>query len=239
MSKRHLKRLAAPSTFKIERKTHTWVVRPRPGAHKLEESIPLVHIVREKLGYADNYREAKKIIKEGNILVDGKIVKDPKRGVGLMDVVEIPKTKEKFVIIADKSGVLNLSPIKASEAKTKLFKIVNKTVVKGGRMQLNLHDSRNLLVDPKKENEFSVHDSIILNLKDKTIKNHLKYEEGALVFVTNGSHRGEVATIKEIKKIRSSMPNVVTLEKDKKEFRTIEDYIIIVGKEKPLISVLK
>jgi small subunit ribosomal protein S4e len=239
MTKRHLKRLAAPRSWKIERKAHSWVVRPRPGGHRLEDSIPLLHILRDILGYAENHREAKTILKEGKVIVDGKVAKDPKRSLGLMDIVEIPITKERFVVIVNRAGSLTLKPIKATEAKTKLLKITGKTVVKGGIMQITFHDGRNLLVDPKKASGFGVNDSIIMNLKDNSVKQHIKYEGGALAFVTKGSHRGEVATIKDINKIRSPMPNVVTLDADGKEFMTIEDYIFVVGKEKPLLSVLK
>jgi small subunit ribosomal protein S4e len=239
MTKRHLKRLAAPRSWKIERKSHSWVVRPRPGGQRLEYSIPLIHVVRDILGYAESYREAKRILKEGKVLVDGKVAKDPKRSVGLMDIVEIPASKERYVVIVDKAGSLKLKPIKATEAKTKLLSIAGKTMVKGGTMQLNFHDGRNLIVDSKKGNGFGVYDTIVMNLKDNSIKQHLKYESGALAFVTKGSHRGEVATIKEINKIRSPMPNVVNLEKEGKVFRTVEDYIFVVGKDKPLLSVLK
>ncbi|RMF90557.1 MAG: 30S ribosomal protein S4e [Methanobacteriota archaeon] len=239
MTRRHLKRLAAPRSWKIERKTHTWVVRPRPGKHRLDESLPLLHVVRDILGYADSYREAKRIIKEGGVLVDGRVVRDPKQGVGLMDVVEVPKTKERFVVLVDSAGVLRLSEIKATESKTKLLKIRGKTFVKGGVLQLNLHDGRNILVKPEEAGNYHVHDTIVLNLKDNSIKQHLKYEVGAIVFVTKGSHRGEVARIKEINKIRSPMPNTVVLEKDGREFRTIEDYLIVVGRDKPILSVMK
>ncbi len=239
MTKRHLKRLSAPRSWKIERKAHTWVVRPRPGGHSLKDSIPMLHILRDMLGYADNHREAKRILKEGKVLVDGKVVKDTKRSVGLMDVIEIPITKERFVVIIDRSGVLKLKEIKATESKSKLLSIKNKSIVKGGRVQLNFHDGRNMLIDSNKAGEYSVHDTVSLSFKDQSIKQHVKYEAGALVFVTRGSHRSEVATIREINKIRSPMPNVVTLEKDGSQFRTIEDYVFVVGKDKPLISVMK
>ncbi|MFQ5800373.1 MAG: 30S ribosomal protein S4e [Candidatus Hydrothermarchaeales archaeon] len=239
MTKRHLKRLAAPRNWKIERKTHTWIVRPRPSGHKFEESIPLLHIVRDILGHGENYREAKRIIKEGKILVDGRVVKDPKRGVGLMDVIEVPMTKERYIVIVDKAGALTLEGIRATETNSKVLKIANKTIVKRGLVQLNFHDGKNMLVEPQKAKDYQVHDTIVMNLKKNSIKQHIKYEEGALVFVTKGSHRGEIATIKEIKKIRSPMPNIVTLERKGKEFRTIEDYVVVVGKEKPVLSVMK
>ncbi len=239
MTKRHLKRLAAPGNWRIERKTHKWIVRPRPSGHKLQECLPLLHVLRDILGHAENYREANGIIKEGRVKVDGRVVRDPKRGVGIMDLLEIPATKERYIVITDKDGRLTLEGIKANETKDKLLKVVGKTMLKGGILQLNLHDGRNILVDRTDKNGYGVNDTIVLRLKDNTIKQHLRYEEKALVIITKGSHKGEVAKIKEIKKIRSPMSNVVTLEKKGKEFRTVEEYLFVIGKEKPLLSVLK
>ena len=239
MTKRYLKRFPAPRSWKIERKTHQWTVRPLPGKHRLEDSIPLIHVVREMLGHADNYREAKRIINEGKILVDGKVVKDLKRGVGLMDIIEIPLTKERYLVLVDSKGSLKLEALKASEGKDKLLKIVNKTVVKGGKIQLNLHDGRNILLDADKAKEYSVNDTLLFNLKNGSIKQHLKYGKGMLAFIMKGAHTGELAKIKTIRKIRSSMPNVVTFEKDKNEFETIENYCFVVGKDKSAVSVIK
>ncbi len=238
MTKRYLKRFPAPKSWKIERKTHHWTVRPMPGKHRLEDSIPLIHVVREILGHADNYREAKRIINEGKIMVDGKVVKDLKRGVGLMDIIEIPLTKERYITLVDSKGSLKLEPLKAAEGKDKPLKVINKTVVKGGRIQLNLHDGRNILLDADKAKEYSVNDTLLFNLKDSSIKQHLKYGEGMLAFIIKGAHTGEVAKIKDIRKIRSPMPNVVTLEKDNNEFKTIEGYCFVVGKDKSVVSVI-
>lgn len=239
MIKRHLKRLAAPRSWAIERKTTTWVTRSLPGGHRLDESLPLMHVIRDMLGYADTFREAKKILKEGNVLVDGKVVKEPKRAVGLMDIIEIPKTKDRFIVLNNKAGVLVLENLKATEVKNKLLRLDDKRIVKGGKVQLNFHDGRNLLIDPAEAKKYSTHDSIFLTLSNNKIKQHLKYGPGSLVFVTKGSHRGELAKIKDISKTRSSMANIVTLEKDGKEFRTVEDYLIVVGIDKPILSVMK
>ena len=70
MSK-HLKRLNAPRTLRLHRKEVTWTVRPSPGPHLLEKSIPLGLIVRDYLELVDTLGEAKTVIANGEILVDG------------------------------------------------------------------------------------------------------------------------------------------------------------------------
>ena len=69
--RKHLKRLAAPANWQLPRKERTFTVRPSPGPHSMDKSLPLLLVVRDTLKYADNAREAKKIIQMGKILIDG------------------------------------------------------------------------------------------------------------------------------------------------------------------------
>ena len=86
MSK-HQKRIAAPGSWQISRKTAWWTVKSRPGPHPKDRSIPLLLIVRDMLKLADNSKEAKRILNEGKILIDGRIRKDHKFPVGIFDIL--------------------------------------------------------------------------------------------------------------------------------------------------------
>lgn len=229
----HLKRLAAPKSWRIGRKEKKFVVKPAPGPHKIEESIPLLLVIRDILGYAKSSREAKKIINEGKIIVDKKIRRDLKFPAGLMDIIEIPKTNERWIVLLDKKGKLILKNVSENSSKHKLCKIVNKTVVRGGNIQLNLHDGRNLLVE---KDEYKTKDTLLLDLEKNAIKKHLHFKEGSLALITGGAHKSEIGRIEEIKKIRSSMPNIVVLSKDNEKFQTVEGYVFVVGEKKAAIS---
>ena len=89
-----MKRLNAPRALRIHRKEKKWTVKPSPGPHPIEKSIPLSLIIRDVLDLADTLRETKKIISNGDILVDGAVKKDYKLPVGIMDIVYIPKLKK-------------------------------------------------------------------------------------------------------------------------------------------------
>ncbi len=230
----HQKRLSAPKTYKIPRKSGgRWVVKPSPGPHN-KNAVPLLIIVRDYLQLADTAREARRIIAAGEILVDGVPRKDYKFPVGLFDVIKIPKLDKSYRIVFDEKG--RYVPIEIEDDNVKLYKIVNKTMVKGGRIQLNLFDGTNILAG----NEYKTKDSILMTIPEKKIIDHLKFEIGALVMVTGGSHAGEIGRIKDYKIVRSSAPNLVTVESEKGEFTTIEDYIFVIGKkdsEKPVIDL--
>lgn len=237
--KRHLKRLAAPRTWRIKRKERKWTVKPSPGPHKAEKSIPLLLVIRDFLGHARTSREAKKIIKEGKVLVDKRIRKDHKFPVGLMDIIEIPAVKERWLVLFDSKGKIKLNKLTLKGAKYKLCRIMNKSLVKGGKVQLNLHDGRNILVDPK-EDGYKTKDTILLDLKKNRIAGHLPFKEGNKALITGGKHISRVAEIKEYKVRRGPEPNKVVLEDDNGVFETIEDYVFVVGDDKlPVKEVAK
>ena len=81
----HLKRLAMPRSWPLPRKTNIWVTRARSGAHALERCIINV-VLRDVLGVA--HTEVRRILHEG-LIKDGRVVKDNKRGVGLMNVLSV------------------------------------------------------------------------------------------------------------------------------------------------------
>ncbi|MEM3973016.1 MAG: S4 domain-containing protein, partial [Ignisphaera sp.] len=87
---KHLKRLAAPWFWPILRKEYKWVVKPSPGPHPIDRSLPLLVVIRDVLGLAETAREAKRIIFDGKVYIDGVVRKDYKFPVGVMDTISIP-----------------------------------------------------------------------------------------------------------------------------------------------------
>ena len=114
---------------------------------QLKNHYHLLIVVRDILKVADNAREAKIIINNGDILVDGRARKDYKYPVGFMDVIEIPKSEKVYRVLPDHKGRLVLHSISKKNAEFKLCMITDKTTIKGGKTQLNLHDGRNSIVD--------------------------------------------------------------------------------------------
>ncbi|MEM1670462.1 MAG: 30S ribosomal protein S4e [Archaeoglobaceae archaeon] len=229
----HQKRLSAPKTYKIPRKAGKWVIRVSPGPHD-KTAIPLAVVLRDLLQLADTAREARKIISAGEVLVDGVVRRDYRFPVGLFDVVSIPKLDQSYRVLFDEKGRYVLKEIEDSDRK--LYKITNKTVVKGGKIQLNLFDSSNILGT----NEYKTKDSILLKIPEKQILDHLKFEEGAMIMIIGGTHAGEIGRVKSYKIVRGSGSNLVTVETPVGEITTIEDYVFVVGKkgsDKPVIDL--
>ena len=138
-----LKRNPAPRFWPIPRKKFVWAPKPTSGPHPISNCLPLLLVIRDILGLAKTQREAKIIISQGKLLVDGRIRRDVRFPTGLMDVIHIPENKRSYRILPSKKGLI-LHPIEPDETKFKLSRIENKTIIKHSHLQLNLHDGTNI-----------------------------------------------------------------------------------------------
>ncbi len=242
--KRHLKRKPAPKFWPIHRKEFVWASKPNPGPHPLSRCIPLALVVRDMLKFAKTKKEAKQIVSTEKIEVDGKVQREELFPVGLMDVVSIPNAKKTFRVFPSKKGLF-LHSIKADESGFKLCRIEDKTAVKGGHIQLNLHDGKNLLIgvnDPKKPEEdvYQTLDSLKLSIPDQEISGHIKLASGAFAIIIGGKNLGKYGKIINIeeKPNQKRKDLLVTIEdKNGNPFQTTLDFIFVLGDPKPSISL--
>jgi small subunit ribosomal protein S4e len=229
----HQKRMSMPTSWKVPKKTNKWIAATCPGPHTKESSIPLLVILRDMLKLVDNAKEAKRILQEKQVLVDGVARKDLKFPVGIFDVVSIPINNQFYRMLQDSKGRLFLNDIEEERSKWKICRINGKTTVAGGKTQLNLHDGTNIIAS----NDYKRKDTIQISLPDKQILRKLEYKVGNTVFITGGSHSGLVGQIKEIEVIRSSKNNVVTISGNGTDTETIENYVFVIGEDKPIIKL--
>jgi len=135
-----------------------------------------------------------------------------------------------YRLLIDDKSKLSLTRIKKEDAATKLCRVNNKRYVKGGRIQLNMHDGRNILSDI----DVKTYDSVVLKLDTNEIVDVFRRKKGSKAIVIGGRHSGELGEIEGVKEVRSSQPNKVILKnlENGEIFETIEDYIFVVGEEK-------
>ena len=221
MSSSHLKRLAMPRSWALPRKTTVWVTRPRPCGHSLDRCMALTVILRDILGVANNKREVKRILSTKQVLIDGHVESDPRRGVGLMDVLTVGENNYRCVL--DEKGKLRYREISSKDAAWKVCRIDGKTTVRGGSTQYNLHDGRNII--DKGADTYNTGDSVRISLPDQKILDHFVFEQGATAYLIGGLHVGSLDTVDERLKKRSSMPNEVQFP----DFGTVERNVFVVG----------
>lgn len=231
-----MKRLIAPKFWRVKKKETKWAVSPRPGPHKKFESIPLVVLLRDILGTVETATEARKIIKSGEVVADGKARRDRKYSVGLMDAVSMPKLGKSYRIVPGKKG-LEPVEIPESEANKKICKINNKAILKGESTQLNCHDGRNILIKDKSGKDYKTGDSLLIELPSQKIVEHLKFDKGNVALITKGKNAGMIANIKKISKATVKERAKATFATESGDIDIDKDYVLVVGKAKPLIKV--
>lgn len=230
--KKHLKRLFAPSSWPIKRKGIKFIVRPVPGPHQLKESMPLSLILKDLLKIGETTREVKKILISGKILIDNIVRKEIRFPVGIMDVLEIPETNQYFRILYDKNGKFIAHKISKEESEIKPRKIINKTILKGNKTQLNLYDGTNIIVQ---KDEYKVGDSLILS-KNK-IKEVIPLEKNCIIYLTGGKHVGNIGVLEGIHRLPGSQPNKIIFKTKDQTFETLRKYAFVIGKTKPIITL--
>lgn len=220
--KNHLKRIATPRTWSIARKETKFIVRPHAGGHSLDFGMALGSVLRDKLGLVQTLKEAQKMLNAKEVLVDGKRKKDRRDMVGLFDVISIPEVKKYFRIVLSKKGKLEVEELSEKEAYTKIAKVEGKQLVKGGKVQLSMHDGKTILYDK----DVKVGDSVEIELATMNIKSVLKREIGAKIFLTQGKHAGSEGILKEMEGESAKY-----VSEDKKEVETATRYLFVVGKK--------
>ncbi|MFA4917364.1 MAG: 30S ribosomal protein S4e [Syntrophales bacterium] len=226
--KRHLKRLAAPASWNIKRKSTKFIARPFPSGHPLNMCISLNLLLTEMAGYAKTTKEVKAIM-QNDISVNGRKRTDHRSPVGFLDVIEIQKINEALRIILDKNGKIAYIKIPEKEAAIKVCKIIGKTMMHGKKLQLNLNDGQNFTITNEK---YNVGDSVVVDFKKNAIIEHLPFEKNMTVFLTEGKQKGSIGKIVEMD------AETVTIKlQTGNEYKTKKSATFVVGKEHPAVTV--
>lgn len=218
--------MAAPKSSPIARKVHVWLQKPNPGPHAKEHAMALGTMLVERLHICETQRLAKKLVTQGKVLVDGRKVASVKFPLGLMDIISIPALKKQFMIIIQ-SGELHAIEISEKTAATKLCRIMDKTVLDGGRIQLHLHDGRNIII-VREEDRFKTGDTLKLSIPKQTVQGFLKMEKGAICYIHQGRHSGQTAKLDQIVDREGSRRAEAALTSDGHSLITLKDYLFVV-----------
>ncbi len=228
-----LKRGAAPRSWTTPRKGTKWLKRPGPGPHAQDQSMPLLLVLRDVRSIVTSAREARILLRSGAVRVDGAIAKDLDRGLGLMDTLSFAAPLDAhYRVMKDRRGKLALVTIPATEATVKLARVRFKHAVRGGRVEVTLHDGRNLLVPAN--SPYRVGDSLKIAVPGQKVVEHLPLAPGALAYVSGGTHVGELARVDRVEVRNSSQPNLVHF---KEGFSTVKEYVFVVGQNAPEVTI--
>ena len=228
-----LKRQMAPLFWGINRKNKRFAITVKPGSHSKNRSMPTALLLRDVLNVVTTLREAKSVIYNGKVNVDGIIRKSLHHSIGLMDVIELQGISDIYRLVPTHGHILQPIKIDSSEKSKKIVKVTSKTTTKGKKTQLGFHDGRTIIAD----NNVNVGDSCLIQIPEQKILDVIKLEKDSLVIVTRGANTGQIGHINNINEATFTLPKRINLTVDKKKFEMPSDLVIVIGKEKPVIQV--
>ncbi|KAG0417181.1 40S ribosomal protein S4, partial [Dictyocoela roeselum] len=221
-------RLAAPKSWLLDKNGGVYAPRPSTGPHRLDECIPLCLLLSRKLGYAQNSREVKHIMKNRMVRINGKVRTDPRFPVGIMDILDIPKTGETFRLLYNTSGRFFLHKLDNPENFT-ITKVAKRVVRKGKVPYIYTEDGGSFRYCPL---EINVGDSVKVDIESRKIVDYLPVAEGNIAYLTRGKNMGCAGTIvgidKDIVKIR---------DVNGRYFSTLKKNLLVIGNEQSWISL--
>jgi len=235
--KKHLKRVAAPRHWMLDKMTGIFAPKPMPGPHKLKECIPLILIIRNRLKYALTYAEVNMILKKRLIKVDGKVRTDMKFPAGFMDVITIEETGDAFRLLYNTKGRFHLLRINEVETKYKLCKVARAQMGPNGIPFIATHDGRTIRYPHP---EIKVNDTIKLDLESGNIEKFVKFHVGNLCMITGGRNLGRVGIVKNLEKHPGAETIAYVEDLAQQSFATLAKNLFIIGEgNKPMITLPK
>jgi len=180
----HLKRQEIGKSWSIPRKGTKYLV---VASHEKKNGIPMLIVLRDMMKLGKNRKEIKKMLSEGMVSVNGRIVRDDKFALLPFDTLSISKKTYEL-------GFSNKGKFQINEAskEEKILKVLGKKVLKNKVVQLNLLYGKNILSDEK----VKVGGSVLI--KDKKIARVIPLEAGREAIVFAGKHRGKKGEIKKV-----------------------------------------
>ncbi len=221
---RHYKRMTVPTSIPVVGRKHIhWLLSPNPGPHQRNQAMALGVLLRDSLHVGVDMREVKRAVVAGSVKIDGKIVRDIRRAVGLMDIVEIPKMGKTWRMQIE-GGRLSAKEIDGASAKHKLCKVTGKRTITGKQVQITLHDGRTM----KADDSVKMGASLRLSVPAFKLESQLALQPGVRCLITNGKHAGEIAVLENVIERVGSMDSEAKMKVGGENFITVTKYLFVV-----------
>jgi small subunit ribosomal protein S4e len=219
----HIKKSMMPKTWPVPRKSKRkrYIAVP---THAKNRSITLLYLLRDILKIANTRRELKKILQNGDVMVNEIVRKEDTFPIQVLDTISLEKIKRyyRLEIVNQKFQPIEISKKEAGE---KIVKIIGKKTLTNENVQMNLEDGSNFLT----KEPFSVGDSALVNQKSKKILKLLPLKVGAKVEVSRGKHSGKKGKLVGIETFRRNKGYKIKLDEQDNEVVLPYKTVFVIG----------
>jgi small subunit ribosomal protein S4e len=169
------------------------------------------------------------------IRIDGRVRRDPRFPLGIMDVVTIEKTNENFRILLDVKGRFVPHRIEQKEAGFKLCKVLQKRIGKAKVPHIVTHDGRTIRYPHP---DVQINDSIKLNLETGDIAGIVKFQNNAIVMLVGGNNIGRIGTLQSLEEHPGSFEIAHVRDASGNIFSTRLGNVMVIGDSKAAVISL-
>jgi len=187
----HLKRQGIGKFWPIKRKGTAYLA---VATHNKTESMPLVVVLRDVLKLVRNKKELQRLLNEKQVLINQKEIRETNYPIGLFDKISLINAKKYYAVKLSEHKKMAFEEISEKDTQIKTYRVMDKKVLRGKKIQLNLGQGKNILSDEK----MNIGDSVVINLKDNKIKKVIPMEKGKNAYVIHGKHAGINGNIEDI-----------------------------------------
>jgi len=169
------------------------------------------------------------------IKVDGKIRRDPRFPLGMMDVVTIEKTNENFRILVDTKGRFLPHRIDQKEAGFKLCKVIRKRIGKVKVPHIVTHDGRTIRYPHP---DVQINDSVKFNFESGEVAGIIKFQNNSIVMITGGNNIGRIGQLQSLEKHPGSYEIAHVRDATGNSFATRLTNVMVIGDSKQSVISL-
>ncbi len=214
---RHMKALESPTYLGIHRKASKYIMKTRAGRHSMDRSLPMA-VFLKKEGLVDSTADAKKVLSDSKVKVNGKVIRDVKYPIGLSDVITVGDAH--YVVGINENAKAVFSKTEKHDEAT--YKLIRKYKDRKGKLMFGLHDGS---VVPGSA-DAKVNDSICIG-SDRKIRKVLRLEKGAKCVVIAGVNVGIEGKVEDIKEGNMHSPKSITVSSKQGTFETIVKNVMV------------
>ncbi|MHB1867336.1 MAG: 30S ribosomal protein S4e [Nitrososphaerales archaeon] len=232
-----VKRSTVPAFWQIARKDKRFVVRTAPGPHPKSYSYPLLVVLRDILGLAKTRREAISVLANGQIKVDGRVVKSEAFPIGLMDVIDLTNVGKSYRMVPSYGRLVPVE-IAENEKDLKLCMVKSKRTARGAKIGYGLHDGR--IIFPEAEVDIKPGDGCVIKIPTQEFQGSFRLNKGNLALLIKGERSGEVATVEDVKAGTYQRGAIATIRFANGTTSELTTAVLLpLGKQQPEITISK
>lgn len=222
----------SPLCLGLDKLSGVFSKRSQSEPYVSAQSVPLILILQNRLGYTLNSRELKAVLVQRILMVNGKVRQSARYRVGYQDVIGFTRLSENFRLSIDAVGRYSLLRIPFSKAIYKLCSVSRVKLLQTGLIGVLCKGNVFFVLTGL---QLRAGDSILWHISDGLACAYTTFIRGNLCIVVGGGIRGRIGSIMGQSSYAGCATNVTIASADGARTNTLKKYCFVIGKGDSLL----